>query len=103
MADLNLDSLTAVAEAATPGPWFTHDEHGRDFTDEAWSYIAVITQSGDEIAATAYPGDRDNGDANANAAHIATFSPPTVLALIAEARDAQRLRAELASLRGESK
>lgn len=73
---LDFDALAAVAEAATTFlaerglPW--HGSPGIERGDETF-YAA-------------------------EAAHIATFDPPTVLALIAEAREAERLRAGIAAL-----
>lgn len=70
------------AEAATPGPWFTHEEHGRDYADEGWSYVATITRSGAEVTATAYPGGPDHGhDAQADAEHIASWPPAVAFAV----------------------
>lgn len=61
--------LRGLSDAATPGEWTWREEHGRDYTDEGWSYVAVES-SGREVAATAYPGDREEGEAQADAAFI---------------------------------
>ena len=85
MTDLDLTKLREIAEAATPGPWNletqrvdTHYIHG--FSDEQDVDISVQCDVAD-------------------AAHIATFDPPTVLALIAENNrmrgEVERLRASL--------
>tara|TARA_R110000796_G_C14362341_1_gene412958 strand:- start:3 stop:290 length:288 start_codon:yes stop_codon:yes gene_type:complete len=73
-----LDELAAKAEAATPGPWVY---------DGARS-VLVPEEYRDPTT-----GRRDGVHWKPNAAHIAAFDPPTVLALIAEVR---RLQAELA-------
>lgn len=86
MPELDLDALTAVAEAGTPGPWDLHmvqpDMGGRH------QYGLRSTGRGPERAII---GATFRAEAR-NASHIATFDPPTVLALIAEAREAERLR-----------
>ncbi len=42
------DRLETLDHAATPGTWTMFEEHGRDHTDEGWSYIGVqvLQQSG---------------------------------------------------------
>jgi hypothetical protein len=79
---LNLDDLGAVARAATPGPW------------EAEPYLYMADD--DRVRVTS-PSDGPlfnlaEGVEPVNASHIATFDPPTVLALIARLRDAERER-----------
>jgi hypothetical protein len=88
MPDIDLAALAAVAEAATPGPWQVLDSiHG----DPIVHQVGKGFLSGGGVA-TAFHGE-DYGCAVA--AHIAAFDPPTVLALIAEAREAERLRGEV--------
>lgn len=81
MTDLDLDALEAVAKAATPGPWRLGN-------------YAIVLADGDAptIVADGEPAD---------AAHIATFDPPTVLGLIAEARSAAEVRERLAEVEAE--
>ena len=76
MTELDLDRLEAVAKAATPGPWsvWRHDDARLRFVSDGKENLA------DEVE----PKD---------AAHIAAFDPPTVLALIAAARDNEEHRA----------
>ena len=70
------------AGAATQGTWTSHEEHGRDICDEAWSYVEVRTPAGQSIAATAYPGGPEQTeDPQADAAHIASWPPPVALAV----------------------
>jgi hypothetical protein len=99
---LDLDDLESKAKAATPGPWtvFVCDD-GKQWT--GWplciSATNVLNSNGDErvIVRTGgfYPYEWDHGtsqdEANANAAHIASANPETMLALIALIR---RLQAE---------
>ena len=75
---LNLDALRKIAEAATRGPWWTgqHSLGARK--------IDVMADGGWHMPKT-----------EADAAHIAAFDPPTVLALIAKAREAEGLWLEL--------
>ena len=87
MADLNLNELRKVAEAATPGPWEVQHREGLD-----WLSSSPHINSGDhEPGSTvrrAGAGDSAWGstwphrNARADATHIATFDPPTVLALL---------------------
>ncbi len=81
MPDLDLDALTGVAEAATSGEW--------RIGSDPLGQIAVRAEKRDALAVVTWDDDRT---------HIATFDPPTVLALIAEAREAERLRREVAAL-----
>lgn len=74
--DLDLDVLEKVARAATPGPW--HQTRTRRFVSHR--------------VGTPHVCEVDCGEKawEANSAHIATFDPPTVLKLIALARDHSR-------------
>lgn len=71
MTDLNLNELRKVAEAATPGPWEVADEG----YDERYVYDSA---SGQMCWTPDLPGHWSLADAT----HIATFDPPTVLALL---------------------
>lgn len=89
---LDLDALRQVAEAATPGPW----EHGTgDWCHmSGWQIGRPDAGSMDGFRPIAFTGTENYDD---DAAHIATFDPPTVLALIdaleaAEAQDDHYLR-----------
>lgn len=75
--DLNLDALEATARAATPGPWGLH-------LGAAWQVVTDAPDWGQREVATT--GTADSIGSEDDAAHIATFDPPTVLALIAELR-----------------
>jgi hypothetical protein len=77
--DDELARLEAVARAATPGPWEHVVGSDGDFVEGA---------DGGAVATFAYcyPECAIGLDAD-NAAHIATFDPPTVLALLVELRD----------------
>lgn len=74
---LDLDALGAVARAATPGPW-TWTSHQTVDVDE-W---AVFDEREWALAS-----NRDGW--SPDAAHIATFNPSTVLALIGRVREAE--------------
>lgn len=84
MADLNLNELRKVAEAATPGPWVARD-FSETYSDgsrtEAWSVEANETPVVDVAFDRDY-GSPMGGAESADARHIATFDPPTVLALL---------------------
>lgn len=83
---LDLDALAEIAKAATDGPW----------TAERLSNSLAWWVSCDEWGAMFNTGYVGNGDSKPNATHIATFDPPTVLALIAraEAAEANHRKAE---------
>ena len=77
---LNLDDLEAIARKTdTPGPWETRCEGYKEPTRVCHDSEAVIYLGYD------YWADFTEGDAE----HIATFDPPTVLALIAKLREAE--------------
>lgn len=82
--DINTAALRAIAQAATPGEWRQH------LVDNT----TIISGTRDEICCTFYP-EADQEQCEANAAHIAAFSPATALALLDEM---DRLRAELRHL-----
>lgn len=71
MADLNLNELRKVAEAATPGPWEVADEG----YDERYVYDSAAGQM-------CWTPDLPGHWSLADATHIATFDPSTVLALL---------------------
>lgn len=72
MPDLNLTKLREIAVAATDGPWNLHTLR----TDETH----YIRGSIDDEANTVIYAECEDADAH----HIATFDPPTALALIDE-------------------
>lgn len=108
MTELDLTHLRAVAEAATPGPWRSvqGDLEGKPPSEYVRTLLANREQDGTtsgELHLLLAPNDIDpelgsevvpalTGDgprARVNAAHIATFDPPTVLALIDRAEKAE--------------
>lgn len=83
--DLNLDALEATARAATPGPWIADPPSAWD-TDDVGGYqlqAAVRVKDSGSITWDDHGGEVFKP---ADAEHIATFDPPTTLALIAEVR-----------------
>lgn len=80
---LNLAHLRAVAEAATQGKWHHFSLNGVNAV-EAGKKAPIVQWSGFDDSF------RSPSAHKANAAHIATFDPPTVLALIARAEAAYR-------------
>ena len=93
MTDLDLTKLREIANAATPGDWTAdiHNTRRRSPRTRRWlqwkpehgthGYVSIVESDG------AY-GVLDGPDA----LHVATFDPPTVLALIDEI---ERLRAQV--------
>lgn len=79
MSTIDLDALEATARAATPGPWM-HQPYGGQ------------NQNGDYFGGDVFDADGEyllSEVANEAGAHIATFDPPTVRALIARLRTAE--------------
>jgi hypothetical protein len=71
-APLDLEALRKIAEAATPGKWgFNGNCHNGVWSHSEKCYILDAGTSDD-------------------AAHIAAFDPPTVLALIAKINEAAK-------------
>jgi hypothetical protein len=68
------EGLRELSEAATPGPWETTEEHGRDITDEHWSFLGIEGRPHSTmnlpVAWTYAPGYEDNERAEADAAFI---------------------------------
>ncbi len=96
---LDLDKMEAVAKAATPGPWIKETTQRNIWigpSKAAWPKVADVVvhfEVGVDFS------DEANTRYSANSAHIVTFAPPAVLALIAQARRARELGAENANLR----
>lgn len=86
VSGLDLDALEAVAKAATPGPWVTSTTV---WTDDALC-VDVPDGEGDEVALAWEVGGGIAGMAREDATYVATFDPPTVLALIAAVRHTVR-------------
>lgn len=90
---LNLDDLEAVARDATPGPWIADPPSAWD-TDDVGGYqlqAAVRVKDSGSITWDDHGGEVFKP---ADAEFIATFDPPTVLALIAKLREAEAVIAE---------
>lgn len=92
---LDLDALCAKAQAATPGPWEVRPYTG-DSDPEYVGPIAgeeITTESGDTVLTQLGCSCCDFGleGRPEDAAHIAAFDPPTVLALIARLRAAEEV------------
>jgi hypothetical protein len=96
MTDDELARLEAVARAANEmtGAWGAPSPL---LETEADSHIPITARNGDDVCDVLLSG-LPAEYAMINAAHIATFGPPTVLALLAEVR---RLRTLLAEIGGE--
>ncbi len=90
MVSIDLDALEATARAATPGPWLIGNS-------EMYGPSAITRDAeGLPQVQDQWVCDADAGHPNAE--HIATFDPPTVLALIARLREAEAVIAEIGSL-----
>lgn len=109
MTPERLAEMRAVAEAATPGPWAWDDSlewHADPDGIEAMRRQGLPTPAGDEFVGVKFgsqtvcvatTGPAHDRASKADAKHIATFNPPTVLALL----DAlQAAEAQLATLQG---
>ena len=85
--DADLAALQAVAEAATPGPWF-NIEYGPEVTGKVVQYTVSCSWPDPidvAIMQNGLTGEHD--ERSANAAHIAAFSPATALRLLKEHRE----------------
>ena len=91
MSDLDLTELREIAEAATPGPWGVYDANeGMSPPRPYWSVANDEFHNPTNYDALAIIDISVNYGVKADADHIATFDPPTVLALVDEV---ERLRA----------
>lgn len=73
---INLDTLRKIAEAATPGPWTEFHENGTPGEYEAFNCPPATGA----MLVNYAPMEQRAKDSR----YIATFDPPTVLALITE-------------------
>ncbi len=90
---LDLDELERIARAATPGPWEARPPHGWPVRDDGWDEFLIF--HGPDTSDTITPGGGEHGDYGLtaeDAAHIATFDPQAVLALIERVRVAEAER-----------
>jgi hypothetical protein len=87
--NINLEALEAIAKAATPGPWQWDHKYG----DEGDTGLALTNDTRAEVVGAynyhccSFRDDPTVEDRDAE--YIATFDPPTVLALIARIREAE--------------
>lgn len=80
MSTIDLSALRAVAESATPGPWIATEPSEWDQDD------STVQQSGVRVNGHSLTWDDHGGEVfePRDATHIATFDPPTILALLDE-------------------
>ena len=91
MTELDLNKLREIAEAATPGPWeagMTTFGDPRDGATHACVRVADAHWTDHLVVSEGC------AEADRNMAHIATFDPPTVLALIDELEQLHRWKRE---------
>lgn len=98
MSDLN--ELRKVAENATPGPWIAHELGGEPGYWWVWQesklpyYGGVAEVAGRDPGIICYPeisgGHGDDDQDRIDAEFIATFDPPTVLALLSRLEQAEK-------------
>jgi hypothetical protein len=89
--DLNeLERVALAAADASPGKWRS--------ADCISPRLVLYHEPSETYIASAYCDGA--GKARVNMRHIAAFSPPTVLTLIAQAREAERLREALRTTLG---
>lgn len=63
-----INEWRALANGASPGPWTWIEKHGRDYTDEGWSFIPVLDARKDTVCDLA---SNDADTLQADAAFIA--------------------------------
>lgn len=101
MSEKELDraKLRKIAEAATPGPW----DPGKSEKGDSPAMVYCDDATGQRVAdCTGRFLFFTQEQMKRNAAHIAAFDPPTVLALIDKVSDAQTRIAELEDATGEA-
>lgn len=81
MTSERLEELRRIAEAATPGPWTSPWEQKDGLDPEEYGFYGA---SGDKIVGLLWCDGWHLECSEENARHIATFDPPTVLALLDE-------------------
>jgi len=70
------------AEAATEGPWTTHESHGRDYTDEGWSYFSVNADKSAHVTVAELNSEEPfRDDPRPDLEHIASWHPAVALAV----------------------
>ena len=84
---MSLDRLRQVAENATPGPWHEDGPWWYSESDPAH----MVTTEPDRKAVVLNPPRGQRASVQADTAHIATFDPPTVKALLDVAERARFL------------
>lgn len=94
MADINLTELRKVAEAATPGPWTVDGHVGSEYDD-----LVVAPYPGGEPGWVV--GVAETETSPEGATHIATFDPPTVLALLDRVAELEAVVGRVEALAGE--
>lgn len=95
-AGLDLNALRKVAKAATEGEW-----EPRCMGSEGYAVIETKQSKGKRRKRVAFCGYEDWDTDKANASFIATFDPPTVLALLSTiSAQEERLAALEKALRG---
>lgn len=82
MSDLDLPALMAIAEAATPGHWRVIANDGAYVKDEEMATLRIEQEEYPEMVLALIISDTAALRHKANAAHIAAFDPPTVIALL---------------------
>ena len=81
-----MDQAEKTARDATPAPWSSFAEHGRDWVDEAWSWIGV--KGAGHIVGITYPAGEEHDLHEADAVQIASWgSPDVALRMAVWARD----------------
>ncbi|MQP51172.1 hypothetical protein GEO19_22475 [Escherichia coli OP50] len=89
----DLKELRKIAEAATPGPW-EWDEPSKD--EWPMEDQSLIQSEGDEPILSGWGYDASGTLAeDVDRTHIATFDPPTVLALLSRLEQAEQDRVKL--------
>lgn len=99
MTDLDVAALRKIAESATPGPWTWSEESDDNWGDCGPNLETVArgpryrdgSQGAEETIVGSWGHDANGISVEpADALHIATFDPPTVLALLDRLERADR-------------
>lgn len=83
---IDIAALRKVAKAATPGPWNAREPSQWEGDDETLIWQGAVTSGSGTLTWDDHGGEVFKVD---DALHIATFDPPTVLALLDQLEELQ--------------
>lgn len=81
-----LERLSAIEQAADPGPWTVSARHGIDISDEGWSEVSIVTGGGATVAMTflSHVLEPDRDDENGAFIVAARTAMPRLVAALSD-------------------